>query len=575
MTLSRPLWLLALALVGAAAAWALWRPSRQVVDVGSLALWQEALESLGPSARRRTRRVTASWLLLLAGAAAATFALARPAIDTAQPARHIALEVHPAAELAGDAGARELRAAADAFLRRLSPADRVQLLRPSAAGGATAWLSPAEAAAELARTPSLPVPADQLTLPPADPRAQQVVRLAPAGLNLPGGPHTVTVELPTALPPVTVAEFGAAEFAGGRVQFFVAATNGGPAAWSGTLAIGTLEPNASGPWRTSAVPLTVPPGGRVSIVRDLPPSAAITAAPAGGASPLGGAFLVRRSPVRRRVALTGPDEPLLRRYVAADDTLQLVASPPEADLVIANRTTPPPEGPALVIDPPRPPPPWRFAPPLTAVTLTPASAADDPVMKGVALEAIAVRRVQPWTAAADSGASPTMKVLASLPRGAVLLRSDGDAAPRRVYVTFELSGDNTNLAVSPSLVALLAGAVRWLAPGAAAKPLYAFTRPQDCVGAARWQRLAGDGPAPPAAPGPLPWPGIYRDEAGALHAVAADGLRGAQPKLPPAQAVAAIALPQPRTETAAVQLWFHLLAAAMLFWMIGWAMRVK
>lgn len=572
MTLSNPLWLLALAVVAAAAAWALWRPSRQVVDVGSLALWQEALQSLGRAPRRRTRRVTASWLLLLLGAASAALALAGPTLNVTAPARHIALAAWPAAELADDAAAHELHAAADALLRRLAPADRVQLLRPALAGGATAWLAPADAAAEFARTPILPIPAGQLVLPPADAQAQQLVRLVPAGLQLPAGPGAVDVELPAALPPITLPEFGAAALPGGRVQFFAATTNNTAQPWSGELVIRTLEPNTPDTWRTAAVPLTVPPGGRASVVRDLPASAAIAATPSGGASPLAGAYLVRRDAARRKIALVGPDEPTLRRFVAADESLQLVASPAAADLVIANLAAVPADRPALVIDPPRPPPPWQAGAALQSVTLAAAAAAaDDPVMKGVALEGIAVRRLQPWSAETAA----TEKVLASLPRGAVLLRTDAADGPRRVYVAFELSSDNTNLAVSESLVVLLANAVRWLAPAARSRTEYLSLKAQDCIAAGNWRPVPLASPRPLRPAAPLPWPGIYRDQAGTLQAVALRGLQSGQPAVPPAQAVAAIHLPAPRPSTAAIELWFYLLAMAILLWITGWMLRVR
>ena len=101
MTFLWPWSLLAGALVMVAALWALHRPWRRVAVVGSLALWEKAVGALGRQERRRSRRVSLSWLCLLAGALAAVLAAANPTWFSSSPARRIMIVPVASAELAG------------------------------------------------------------------------------------------------------------------------------------------------------------------------------------------------------------------------------------------------------------------------------------------------------------------------------------------------------------------------------------------------------------------------------------------------------------------------------------------
>ncbi|MCY2926186.1 MAG: BatA domain-containing protein [Planctomycetota bacterium] len=150
MTFTWPFWFWAMSLVAAAALWAMFRPSRKHVVVASLSLWQEALAAT-PLAGRRARRISWSWLLLLAGAVAGVTALAGPVVRPEAAARRVAIALRPSAELGGPAGLGELRHAVGALLDRLSGNDRVQLLLPAAAGGGGQWVSPAQAREALQR----------------------------------------------------------------------------------------------------------------------------------------------------------------------------------------------------------------------------------------------------------------------------------------------------------------------------------------------------------------------------------------------------------------------------------------
>ncbi|KKK86841.1 hypothetical protein LCGC14_2759220, partial [marine sediment metagenome] len=187
MTLIWPWGLLSLLVVAAAAVVAMRRPLQRVMPVSSLRLWREAAAALGPAASRRARRVTAAWLLLLAGAVAAALALSRPVWYTSRPARRIALAVYPGAEL-GQTGQKALVRSAKALLARLAPADGVRLILPTVLGGATGRLTPDEAADRIGQLDLLPAPAARLTLPAGAEDVGHLYRFAPATLAMTDGP---------------------------------------------------------------------------------------------------------------------------------------------------------------------------------------------------------------------------------------------------------------------------------------------------------------------------------------------------------------------------------------------------
>jgi hypothetical protein len=297
-----------------------------------------------------------------------------------------------------------------------------------------------------------------------------------------------------------------------------------------------------------------------------------------------------------KVAIIGRDEPLLRRFIQADRSLELVGSAGEADFVFANRAEPPPDKPALVIDPPGDPPGWQRGPLRRAVTLADANvAADDPLLARVNLSSVAVRLVRPWTRLDASALVP----LVSIDGGAVILAGPlragaGPGQPARIYVAFELSGDNTNLGVSEAFVVLLANAVGLLAPPGRAATAYEYIPPIQAPRLAGWKRISQSADTLPAqaisktyAAGPLPEPGVYLDQAGRVRAISLVGLRAGptstaapKPASSPApddglRAVAAAPLPQPQVVGTQIELWPMLAAAALALWLAGWALRMR
>ena len=573
MTLLSPWFLLGLFPVVAVALWVMLRPGRQLAVVGSLALWRKAADAMDRSARRRARLVTASWLLLLAGAAAAVIAAARPVYYAANRARRIAVAVWPSAEL-GPKARQRIVAAAAVLLDRLAPQDRVQLLLPAVLGGATDWLSPAETRRRLASLGPLPVGAGELAMPPADGDASCVYHFAPAGTDIPAGPNVVAIELACDLPEVTIASAGAAPLPDERVQLFVGLRNRTGGAVSRDLTIEILETSEGRavPAGSEQVVLDSP-RARVEKVFELPSAAGVAIRCGGRSAHLTTrAYFVRRQIAVKKVAMLGPDEPLVRRFVKVAPWLELVADPAEADLVIANVEEPPAGIPALLLNPRRSPPAWRRGEMTGPLSLGKADIADDEVLRDVSFLGVAVRSVSPWIA----GDTTPQKRLLNYRRDALMLRTQAGlvGVTRRIYVAFDIGVENTNFSMSESFVLFLANATRWLAPAKDEQVRYEYLTPLEAGPQPTWTRVLG--PAPPAgAPGVLPWPGIYKDKAGGLHAVSVFGLRAAAPKTPAAEAAAVATLPQARHLAAPRETWPLLLAAAMLLWLSGWAMRLR
>jgi hypothetical protein len=573
-----PWWLLGLVPVAAVALWSLFRPGRAVAEVGSLELWSRAAEMLPASHRRRARRVTGSWLLLLIGAVAAILAAARPVAYSELPARRIAVEVRPSAEIAGTASRAQLAEATAALLDRLAPTDRVQLLLPHLLGGASEWIGAAEVRARLQAIAEREVfaRADELSVPPADPSVQRVYRFVAAGAEVAEGQSVSIIEIPHALAPVTVDALGAEELPDGRVQLFVALSNQTDAPWNGTVRTRAF-PDGTSPRDGPSEAVSIGPGQRRSFIHDLAPvrALAVEAVSPGETPGTGGSgYLARREAVVRTVAMIGPDAPHVRRYVAIDPGLQLIADPDAADIVIANRTDAPAGKAALVIDPPSTPPGWRRANESAGpIRLADADlAAGDPVMRGVDLAGVAVRSVAPWIA----GAAPAQVRLVGYKGDALILRSEpsADAGAKRIFVAFDLSGENTNFPTTDAFVIFLANATRWLGGEVSGKAVYSYVTPLRAgphpgrMLSETPDRLSGDAR-------PLPPPGVYLDEAGGLHAVSLIGLRSRAPEVPPLQAVSAAPLPPPQPVGRSIELWAVLAVAAVVLWLIGWSLRLR
>ena len=577
MTFSVPWSLLGLAAVAAAAAWALLRPGRRLAVVASVRLWQEAIQSMDRSHRRRSRRVTASWLVLLLGATLAVLAAAGPVYHAQRPGRRVALVICPSAELAGE-GVKHLRAEASTLLGRLDDDDRVTLVLPAILGGRQPPVSPRRAADRLAYLAALPAERDETAIPPVEQAVQRTYELVPAGSPDPARPGVTRIEIPHPVAPAAIDAIGAVQLPGtGRMEVFLAATNRTAAAWHGRLVVTVRDVDRDDKRTFMDRPIRLAAGARGQWLQRGPSAQMVSAQLLADGKPLGSvaaaAFLVRRSAQRRKITLTGADEPLLRRYVQADESLVSVARPAEADIVVTNGESAPAGKAALVIRPPSPPAGWRWAKTAESAVLADAQVAvDHDVMRHVDLAGVQVRRLAGW----ESVGLSDLEVLVGR-GGAALVLAGSSGGVRRVYVTFDLAAENTNFALRQDFVVFLANVMRYLAPPGRPRAEFRHVRPTRAppAGGRDWKRLLGPDPDPFAGPdGPLFAPGIYRDAAGQLHAVSLVGLAPAPPDRPRGPTADDVELPQPQPVGRQVALWPYLVAAAMAAWVIGWLLRV-
>ena len=569
MTLLWPWSLLAGVLAMGAALWALYRPWRQVAVVGSLALWEKAVGALGRQERRRSRRVSLSWLCLLAGALAAVLAAANPTWFSSSPARRIMIVPVASAELAGPGGIAEIRSAAVALAGRLAPHDQVRLLLPAVAGGDSGWLSVAQARERLASVKLLPARAADIIPQGGFGDSQHVFYLVPAGTPTPTGPTFSTVELPAPLPE-TINAIGAEPMPGGKAQVFMAVRNPTESRLSVKASSMSASRRMLGQYE-----IWYPNKSSGRFIQE---------AKAGDAlsflcletidMPGTSAYLVHRRAEVRKVAMLGPDNPLIRRFIQVDSALRLVSSAEQADLVIANEVAPPPEKPALVIAPSDEPAGWRWGTAMENVVLKQLDvAANAEVMRDVHLEGVVARRLRTWIA----GDEVTQKMLAAWKKEAVILQDDGAAgqSPRRVYVSFGLDARNTNFGMSSDFVVFLDNVVRYLSPNRQGQERYEYETPLQAGPQRDWVRLAGS-PPPPEANDALPWPGIYKDRDGGLHAVNLLGLQsGSTVAQTPHDAVAALPLPPPEQIGFTLALWPMMLGAGLVLWLLGWGLRLR
>lgn len=563
--------------------------------VPSLQLWSRAVAELSHSGKRYSRRVTVSWLCLLVGAVCAALALARPTMFTSGPARRVAVAVCPSAEIATEKGLASLRNAVAAMLDRLGGDDRVQLLLPAEYPQDTPvdWLSTAEARKRISQLKAISAAADELQFPPVESGVQHTYIITPAGTTPSGGLNTTVIELPTNLPPITLDALAATIRPDGKADIFAKIRN----------TIGEVQDDVAltfGSHSGRPVIITVKEGGLFQLqpgeargLVGLLPAANVllveTCSPSfvknheTDRQAISVAWLVRRQRRRVRLAVVGPDEPMLRRYIESDPLLELWGDAKDADVVFINASTVPAavkNKPALVINPAAAPAGWRRGPQKQNVVLDEADlAADDPILRDVNLAGMAVRRMTPWIA----GDFPSGRPLIHIDGEAVLLRNAPAAAatapgPRRVYVAFSLAAENTNLTVSEPFVILLANIFRWLAPAGKAEATYEWVSPLQAGGDARnWTLIEAASSkskifvSDPA----LPLPGLYRDQAGRYHAVNLVGLRSAEPKIPADKCIAEAPLPAPAHMQRGVAFWPGLVIAATALWLLGWALRFK
>lgn len=584
MVLLWPWALVGFAVVAAAAVWALFRPGRHLAVVGSLELWQRALDGTARSARKRSRRIDAAWLLLLAGALAGAFAAARPIYRAAAPARHVTIGIVPSAEFAGPGGIEQLRESVTAFLDRLGPDDKVQLILPAEVGGgdgAALWQTRQQVREKVSALVALPAAASELTLAPPAVRSQHSYYFAPGSWKAPQGPTISSVPVSAALPPVTIEVLGAEPIAPDKVQFFLAMRNQTDNQAIVRIQVRLLGEDGRLASAQALAPAQLKPHERWQTVFSLPPArgyaVTVQQGEEGIATPGCSAYLCRQLTPRAKVALVGQDEPAIRRFVQVHPGLELVRNLGEADLVIACSAQPSAGKPAIVFDPPQPPSGWDRAAPQANVSLGRADHADHPVLHDVDLSGVVIRQVQPWTPSEDAS---QLRLVTLGVQALMLLTPRSDTQPPRLDVAFSLGGEvsgaqvgNTNFVAMPAFVIFLAHAVEALVPQSHLQSSYAFRTPYQAGPMNAWKPIVS-AQGMPASRGGAPWPGIYTDSKGSFQAISLEGLGNGTDK-PVRVDIAALLLPAPTPDQSDRELWPILIILAMALWLAGWALRAR
>jgi hypothetical protein len=548
----------ALVPVIAAAVYALLRPDRLRIVVGSIELWREAIASrAGGGVRRRKRNL--AWLCVLLGCLLGITALARPMRHTTVRVRRLGVIISPSAEFIGDGG-RQLRAAATDLLARLGKNDRVRLILPDVLGGASEWLSINEARQRVGNLSVIPARWDQFRFPASPGDVQQTLAVLPAGASGEGISADAVVSVATSLPAVTIDALSAVPLGDDQTQVFVALKDHTDMAHTVVLHLTSHDSAGLATERTVEVSITA--GQRAGVVEAMAAGLRLRAQLSLDRQLAGAtdAYLVRREAATRKVAMVGGDDPMIRRFIAADRSLQLTADADEAGLVIAMGEIPPADKPALVINPPR----AKDADAERVLLAEASVAVDDELLAGVDFAEVAVREMAGWRIQPGG-----MKPLVVVNDRALILRSKTDlvgSRPRRVLVAFDIAPVNTNWTATESFVVFMANAVRWLAPKANNEMRYEYFTPLQVGRPDNWrpadETVDGDGP--------LLQPGVYRDGDGQWQAVSLVGLRGGQPARNTAEQLADVNLVEPTYADTGRELWPVAAIAAMLLWIGGW-----
>ncbi|MBN1942793.1 MAG: hypothetical protein JW849_05805 [Phycisphaerae bacterium] len=258
----------------------------------------------------------------------------------------------------------------------------------------------------------------------------------------------------------------------GTAEIFVRLRNHRDQPFTGVFIITSSEPGSG----ERGVSLRIPPRGTWQTIATAPDSPALTAHVKNETGrTVASADLRKIHPGLTRLAVLGDVGTILHRYIQSDARVALLSDPSQADVVLAQGVFPPPGAAALVLAPPTPPSGWREGRPRSDVTLDhAATAGDDSVMRDVNAAAMAVRRARPWQA----GDKAAGEALLTLNDEALIVRTTSQRdptsrQPRRVYVAFAITAENTNIEETPApFVTLLANAIRWLHPAGDARGRY-------------------------------------------------------------------------------------------------------
>jgi len=536
---------------------ALFRPGRALVVVGSLSLWRSAFKRAS-TAKKTSRRATLGWLLLLVGALSAVCALTQPSLQRGVIRRHVTLAIHAGVEYATPGGRDELIRAGCEVVDRLEAADRVSLLLPERPAGE--WLSRGEARTAMRRLEIIPVKASDIVLAPAMDESQHTCHIGPGGIAS-EGPNVSVVSVSPAMAPVVIRAFDAVEVDSAS-RVFVGLTSTSDAEWNGTLRVSSLSGDvidqvlSLGPGqafdRTFAMPV-----GQGYVAKIITPDGEVVDA----------AYIARQSRPDLKLGLLGDDEPVMTRFAAFVEGATLVTRWSDADVVICNNIAPPSGKPAVVINPPSPPGGWVARESVDNAVLEPPLArwnAQDPVLEGVNPAGIAVKHLPLWRRTGE-GTSP---IIFEYDGGVVMTRTPDGQYPPRVYISFAISAENTNVMTNPSAILVLARAVDVVTPLSKVKD-YSFSSPADLVGIT-WEPLVS---FPRSWSEKYPAKGLYRDNDGRIHAVSLVGLGldSVATTEDPSEQANRIQFPDGEFSRVPINLFVPLSLLAGICWINGWA----
>ena len=563
MTFVWPWMLLSLLPVLATAAWVLLRPRRLHVSVGSIRLWSEAMASLSATGRPRRNQIVLSWLLILIGSLLAVGGLARPQWHATESLRRIALVISPTAEFAGDSG-EELFSTIDFFLDRLGRHDQVHLVLPTAVNGTSNWLEPGQAKTVVRQVGLLPARFDEMTFPP-DRDADQTVAIIPAVRRQLSFQADGVIDVPTSLPAVTIYRLNVYARTDGRAHAFSTLLNN--TAETQAVELVWVVDGVAGPPERLLIPANESKGAtHTARARQ---SVMLMITKPFGLADLMRAMAVYREGERIRVAMVGQDSPAVRRYIDADDRVDLSADRSTADVVIAVGATVRPDEAAIMINPPVEAYPRRSE--RSDVVFSEVALSDSDLLAGVSFPGVGVGRISLLEAEG-------VMALAALAGEPILLADPGGSARRvsrrRVIVPFDINPVNTNWTLTPSFAIFMANAVRWTTERPDAHGWFETVSPAELgsqlllepVELANGQTSWG---------GSLIRPGMYRTDANALVAVSLMGLRGGRPVGSPQEQVNAVRLCEPSFGDVGRELWAFLVASSLACWLTGWLVAAK
>lgn len=519
----------------------------------------------------RSRRISPSWLLLLAGAILAILAIAGPVLVSTINLRRIAIEAYPSAELAAADQMAAFREQLLVFLRRLDDDDLVRMGLPTGYDAPRQWLTAREASDIVKRLKPSCRPAATLRVQSTALDAQHTYSFGVGEMPAASRDAHYRIVIQPASTNAGICAIGAAaniaENATGDVDVFVAVRNNTSHDSHASIVFTTLDPD--GQERSSIrVRHAIKAGSRKGIVQTLGvfDAVEVTVLLEGQKIPVR-AWIARRPGAKVRVAVMGPDDPNISRYIRSDPAIQPVQSPRDADVVIASGAAAAPLGAAaIVISPRRLPQTWRkIGARLNSVSLANWHVpANDPVTRGVDFSDVAIRQAVPWRTENPGSA----RILLGKDGDALIVRSAADIPSRRIWVAFNLSELNSTFARSTSFVVFMANAIRWL-HGSQTARAYESLACTDAPRAGKWSLIRGgdvqfaDGMAA----------GLYRDQQGSLRAVnllhpGTDAAMTAS-----AQTPRDVHLPAAQAVDAVIECWWWLLAIACVLWLAGWSVR--